>query len=255
MKNSISLALILIVLALGCSKADNFEGQSAASKTDEKIVFYSNKIELDPNTYANHNRLAQSYVEKARESGDAIYYLEAKEVLTESLRISPDNYVGIVYMAMANMAEHNFSKAREYAKQATYIYPGRSYAYGVLGDSYLELGELDKAEAAYNKMNELKPGLDSWSRISNLNVKRGNPQAAVLAMEKAYESGLKDVRTSKENLAWTQTMIGIIYLDNGAPDKAEPYFNKALEILPEYFLAIDHLKEAEFVKTQRHSHR
>ena len=239
------LALIFIIpflTATACTKPDS--QKSAITGTDEKIEFYKHKIEIDPVSYAYHNRLAQSYIQKARETGDISYYRKAQALLKESLRLSPSNYVGLVYMAIAKGSEHDFARALEYAKQATGLYPKRSYAYGVIGDAYLELGQIENARLAYEKMIELDPGLDSYSRLSNLRLKQHDTIGAVSAMEKAYESGLRDVRTSKENLAWTQAMLGKIYLDQGDEHRAQEYFESALEILPGYFLAHKHLEES-----------
>ena len=67
-------------------------------------------------------------------------------------------------------------------------------------------------------------------------------------MDLAFESGIKSPVTPKENLAWTQVMIGSIYLDSENFIKAETYFNRALEIFDGYYLALEHLEEVNKFK-------
>lgn len=242
MKILILILVIPFVISAACSEPKNNSG--AESMTNEKIEFYKNKVEIDPRAYTYHNRLAQVYIEMARETGDHDYYHKAELELRKSLRISPNNYIGLVYMAMAQASEHNFKKALKFAQRAVKVNPNRSYAYGVLGDAYLELGQLQNAEKSYKYMIELKPGLDSYSRLSNLRFKRHEITGAINAMEKAYEYGLKNVRTPKVNLAWTQAMLGSIYLHEGDKDQAETYFDRALEIMPDFAIARGFVKES-----------
>jgi len=242
------ILIIPLMISAACSKSEKNDNVKIKSKTDEKIEFYRHKTEADPGAYAYHNRLAQVYIQKARETGNTDYYQSARSALSDSLKSNPKNYIGIVYMAMLNIAEHNFKQALEYAILATELKPNNSYAYGVLGDAYLDLGEIEKAENAYIKMVELKPGLDSYSRLSNLRVVKGDTGGAIESMEKAYESGLKDARTSKENLAWTRVMVGAIYLNSGELDQAERYFQSSLEIMPDYYLALEHLAEVNAIR-------
>jgi len=242
------LLIIPLLITLGCSRPDSVNNTETESKTDSTIEFYQSKLMEDPTSYSFHNKLAQAYIQKARETGNIDYYEKAKASLEISLKINPKNYNGLVYMAMANASEHNFKEALKYAKIAVELNPDKSYGFGVLGDAYLELGQTRNAEKAYEKMIELKPGLDSYSRLSNLRDKKGDIQGAVKAMEKAYEAGLKDSRTSKENLSWTQVMIGAKYLDQAQYDKAEEYFSTAVEIKPDYYLALEHLAEVKAIK-------
>ena len=125
--------------------------------------------------------------------------------------------------------------------------PELSIAYGILGDAYLELHYLNKAENAYLKMKDLEPSLDSYSRISNLYSHRKNYSKAIKFMNMAYESGLKNSSTPKVNLAWTQVMLGSIYLDSGMIEKAENHFLNALEIYDDYYLAEKYLRKIRHI--------
>lgn len=233
----------LTFMVSGCTETTPDKAVPEKTRTDEKISFYEKKIETDPGSCENYNRLAQAYIQKARETGDVRYYKLSGDAVRESLKVKPGNYDGLAYMAMIDIAGHNFKEARTYAERAVELEPGKSYAYGILGDAELDLGNVGKAEEAYNKMVELKPGLDSWSRVSNIRVVKGDTQGAAEAMDNAYQEGLKSAGTSKENLAWTKVMKGSVYLGVGELDRAESHYREALEIMPDYYLALEHLAE------------
>jgi len=246
MLKKIVVIIVLIsplILTLACSNSKNEKKDINNEETNNKIEFYQKRIAVDPIAYAYYNRLAQAYILKARETGDTVYYDKAEETLKKSLELNSKNYVGTLYLAMVNISKHDFKEALKYAEKAIILNPDESYAYGVFGDAYNDLGETDKALGTYEKMLRLKPNLDSYSRISNLRVIKGDTDGAIRAMQKAYEAGLKDVRTPKENLAWTQVMLGSQYFNMGDLEEAKKHYNKSLEIMPNYYLALEHLAE------------
>jgi len=236
----------LLIFAVACHEGK--KENKTVNITDAKIKLYKNKIDQDPSNYNNYDNLAHNYIQKARETGNSSYYIEAEKMLKKSLEINSDNYVGILLFAKTKLSNHEFIEALSFAKTAVELKPGIIPAYGILGDAYLELHDLSKAEKAYKKMIGLNPSLDSYSRMSNLMLHKHNHAEAIKYMEIAYESGLRNSSTPKENLAWTQVMIGSIYLDSGMFTEAENYFYKALEIFDGYYLAIEHLREAEYLK-------
>ncbi|MGI9535361.1 MAG: tetratricopeptide repeat protein [Thermodesulfobacteriota bacterium] len=244
----INFLAILIIFTLACNKSEEKTEIMHSSITDAKIKLYIKKIGEDPSNYNNYDNLAQNYIQKARETGDTDYYEKAAKTLNKSLEINPKNYVGVLLFAKTKMANHQYGQALNYAKKVIDLMPGRSVAYGILGDAYLELGLLSKAETAYKKMLNLKPGLDSYSRMSNLMRHMHDNDKGIKYMELAYESGMKSPSTPKENLAWTQVMIGSVHLDSGKLDEAETYFIRALAIFDGYYLAREHLEEVKYLR-------
>lgn len=242
----INFLAILMIFTLACSKSEDKADFMSSNLTDAKIKLYKNKINEDPSNYNNYDNLAQNYLQKARETGDTGYYEKAENTVKKSLEIKPDNYVGVLLFAKTKMANHRFSQALSYAKKAVDLMPERSVAYGILGDAYLELGQLSNAEKSYKKMVDLQPGLDSYSRISNLMHHRHNHEQAIKYMELAYEYGMKSPSTPKENIAWTQVMIGEVHLESGNLNEAETYFKRALDIFEGYYLAQEHLEKVKY---------
>lgn len=233
---------LMVLLAASCSENDKKAGNDPVNITDAAIKLFKKKIEQDPSAYTNYNNLAQHYMQKARESGDHKYYRKAGNTLDKSIRMNPDNYIGIVLRSKLAISNHNFNKALDYAEKAVQLEPERSFSHAVLGDALMGSGDVDKAMNAYQKMHEINHGLESFSRISRVRFLKGDTKGAVEAMEKAYESGLKH-STPDENLAWTQVMIGLYHFNSGKMNNAEKHYLKSLDIREDYYLGLEHLAE------------
>lgn len=234
--------LISIILPIACFENTKNPQNEEASLIDAKIKLYKKKIDQDPSNYINYNNLAQLYLQKARETGDSILYKKAEDTINKSLNKTSDNYIATVLASKIAISNHEFSKALEYAERAASLKPDNSITYAVLGDAYLELGEIKKAETAYLKMHELNSNLDSYSRISRVNFLLGNTVEAVGMMEKAYTSGQKS-SMPKENIAWTQVMLGLYSFNQGDFEKAEKHYLRSMAILNDYYLGLEHLAE------------
>lgn len=239
---------ILMIFPSACNeKSDEQPEKEETNLTDARIRLYEKKTEQESSNYINYNNLAQLYLQKARETGDSSFYEKAESAVGKSLATTPDNYEGTVLASKVAISKHQFSRALEFAKKTVDLKPESSYTYAILGDAHLELGDVRKAKEAYAKMHEINPGLDSFSRISRVNYLLGDTESAVEMMENAYNSGLKS-STSKENIAWTQVMIGLYHFNQGEFDKAEKHYNNSMDILEDYYLGLEHLAELNAVR-------
>lgn len=122
-----------------------------------------------------------------------------------------------------------------------------AWIYGLLADSYLELGDyeegkiwIDKAINGYKEMGETK---ENYYYVYYLQgkycLKTEQYEEAVAYMEQALEY----VDNSKEKTTWDEMREARIYCDAGIayrklgnPDKAELYIKKAYEIVSEKML-------------------
>lgn len=242
MKNKkILIIMFFLFLIAACNNKEVKEND--INLTDAKIRLFKQKTDQDPNNYRNYDNLAYYYFQKARETGNFDFYLKAENAIGKSLEIKPDSNTGLILYAKLKLANHEFRQALQYAKKAQALKPNSDYTYGILGDAYLELHQISKAEKAYKKMLDLNPSLDSYGRMSNLMHHKQNHNKAIKFMELAYEEGLKKSSTPKEHLAWTQVMLGEIYLESGKSMQARNYFNNALNLFEGYYLADKHLKK------------
>lgn len=220
---------------------ENPDERIKVNKTDSAIKLFQDQIKKDPNNYSGYMRLGESYIQKARETGDVTYYNKAEEVLRKALELNPGDYPTVVYLGQVSASKHDFRGSLPYAQKAIEVKPEQSYAYGVLGDDYAELGEYDKAEKAYKFMLTLRPSFYSYSRISYMEELRGNIQKAIEAMENAIRQGrVYAIRynQSTENVAWAQFMLGELYFKTGNLKKADEQYKASLKSYDNYYYAL-----------------
>lgn len=206
------------------------------------IDYHQLRIKRRPSDYSNYNELARVYIAKARETGDLNYYIKAETLLEKSLQLNSENYSGNLYIGLIKQAKHDFKSSIQYVEKSIQVNPKENYAYGVLGDAYLEIGDLSKATEMYKRMHKIKPSLESFGRLSNLKMEKKDFDGALSEMQNAYDLGAKN-SNPKENLAWAQAMIGSIYFDSGKPGQAKVHYEKSLEIMDDYYLALKKLAE------------
>ncbi len=249
MVNKIQVLLFIafpLVFSLSCSdfkkektqsQSKNSDEQVQISKTDGTISFYQDLIRREPDDYTNYSHLGEAYIQKARETGDTAYYDKAEEVLKKALELYPGSYASVVFLGQVNSAKHDFQEALFYAEKAVALRPGESYAYGILGDAHVELGEYDKAQSAYQKMLALSPNLYSYSRMSYIRELRGDTEGAKEAMQKAIEDGI-DKKLTDENIAWAQYILGEVYFNSGDLNKAEEQYEASEKTYENYYYAV-----------------
>ena len=92
-----------------------------------------------------------------RETGDVTNLnLAAKAAHGSLAKLPPEqNSGGLVELAQVEYAMHDFAAARDHAQRLIELEPGKSYPYQILGDALLELGEYDRAETAFHRMEQL----------------------------------------------------------------------------------------------------
>lgn len=248
MKKLISPFIIAFyfVLVFGCSQSEkektkdkvkDSRARTEPGDTDNKIKFYRSRIKLEPYDCPNYNKLGEAYIQKARETGDTAYYDKAEGAVKQASELYPESYASVVFLGQINSAKHNFKQALAYAKKAIEIRPGDSYAYGILGDAYVELGEYDKAQEAYQKMLILGPNLYSYSRISYIKELTGDTEGAIQAMKKAIEEGIRH-NLPTENIAWAQYILGEAYFSKGELKKAEEHYKASVKTYDNYYYAL-----------------
>src|SRR5256885_736475 len=78
--------------------------------------------------------------------------------------------------------------AAVHAQRALAVDPYSATANGVLADAETQLGDYPAATAAVQRMLDLKPGIDSFSRASYDREIHGDPAGAVSALQDALDS-------------------------------------------------------------------
>ena len=157
------------------------------------------------------------------------------------LAIESQNFEATILKASVNLSQHKFAEAKALAEKAKIINPSNAYVYGVLIDANVELGNYAEAVSASDKMQSLKPSLESYSRASYLREIHGDYQGAIDAMKMAVEAGLP----GSEPQCWSRNTLADLYLKTGAIAKAEEQYKINLALRPSYAFSIAGLAKIE----------
>jgi tetratricopeptide (TPR) repeat protein len=197
---------------------------------------------MNPEPYVE---LAQLFLQEARITGRHHEYIpEARAALDQALLVSPGNFDATITKASMEMTLHQFQEAKKLALQAIERNSHSAFAYGVLCDANVELGEYDEAVRASDRMLAIRPDLRSYARASYLREIHGDPKGAIDAMKMAVDAGAPGM----EDRSWALYNLGTLFLNQGKPDTAAYLFNGILEERPNYPYALSGLAAVRSAK-------
>ena len=206
------------------------------TSTDREIRQLQDIARRNPTRSRPLLRLAQLLVRKARESSDPSFYPMADDAAQRALRLDANDLAALQIRGLVLMQDHRFAEARELAQQGIRRDPQQPIFYGLLGDAEMEVGRYTEAEAAYQRMVDLRPNLGSYSRASWMRWLIGDAEGAIDAGRRAVEAGSPRV---PEELAWTMVQLGNLYFATGDLDRAEQHYAAALTTFANYPVALD----------------
>ncbi len=242
MKSKLALAIVLGLLDCGAVLA-----QKTAS--DQRIQFYQWRVSRDPAEYINYDNLGSAYLQKARESGDPVYYELAEKSYVQALALlekdKPEAAGSTAHLAALYLSEHRFKEALSLANKALVLDSEILSAYAILGDAQLETGKYEEAASSYAKLKvpaeslPPRPALSflSETRQAGLGYIQGRPQESVEHMQAAITKA-RAANLPKENVAWSQFSLGELYYGMGDFARAEVSYQEALQTYPNYHRAL-----------------
>ncbi|WP_062439198.1 tetratricopeptide repeat protein [Herbidospora daliensis] len=182
-----------------------------------------------PGDYAGWAALGSVYVDRARLTGDPSWYGKAEQAVATSLRVRPGNPAGLTGRAALEAGRHEFSRAAATARQAIAVNPYGAPAYGVLADSYHQLGRYPEATEAIDDMIALAPGVSSFTRASYDAELRGDLKTAQQMLEYARRDAYQPA-----DVAFCEHYLGELALRRGLYDQARAHYAKALTADPTF---------------------
>ncbi|MGY4707764.1 tetratricopeptide repeat protein [Candidatus Bipolaricaulota sp. J31] len=147
---------------------------------DRAVERYRKALEVKPDATYVKVKLAEAYLKGKQLS-------EARAVLEEVLKASPNNDRALKLMGDLLMAEGNPKEALSYYERAVEKNPSWDYRLA-LGDAYKALGDTDKAAEIYEAVkNRYAYRYEPYERLGDLYRDLGDEEEAVFW----YEEGLK----------------------------------------------------------------
>jgi tetratricopeptide (TPR) repeat protein len=106
---------------------------------------------------------------------------------------------------------------------------------GLLGDVLLEQGRVAEAAKAYQRMIDLKPFYQSYTRAAHLRWIKGDFRGAVAMMRAAVQSASP---RDKESVAWAYSRLAMYELQRGRLADAHRMADASLQYVPDYAAAL-----------------
>jgi predicted Zn-dependent protease len=85
-------------------------------------------------------------------------YKDGEKHFHRALKQAPNDYAGLVMMAICQLVQENDSEARRYAKAAKDVYPEEARAYHISGFAKIRLKDFEGASQDFNHYEERLPG-------------------------------------------------------------------------------------------------
>lgn len=204
--------------------------RAGSGTTDQQIATLQSRLTKEPPAPKLYATLGFAYLQKVRETNNAVLYGKAESVFRKALEMDPKFADAIEGLGALALARHQFSEALDWGQRAAALNPYRAANYGVIGDSLVELGRYDEAVATVQKMVDTRPDISSYSRVSYLRELRGDVDGAIEAMRRAVGAG----GPAAENTEYVRVLLGNLYFNSGRLAEAEQEYTTALQRLPGY---------------------
>ncbi|MEZ6185987.1 MAG: tetratricopeptide repeat protein, partial [Planctomycetota bacterium] len=132
------------------------------------------------------------------------------------------------------LIDHDFRRALAAAEPWTGAGRFDAWILMAVSDAHLELGQLDAAEDALQRVLDVKPTAPAYFRASYLLHLRGNDEDAAAVLELALDGTPESARSER---AWIATELGDLLRFQGEHDAAEDRYRQALDLDPRWSLA------------------
>jgi tetratricopeptide (TPR) repeat protein len=212
------------------------EKVGGASTIDKRLAELQAMVEKNPAKLDAWILLGRAWIQKARQASDSSFYRNANACADVALELKPENALALNLKGMVMMNDHRFAEARDLAQRILVQDSDDIMALGTLSDASIELGDVDAAIEATQRMVSLKPNLPSYARSSYLRWLQGDPDAALLIIRQAIDAGgdPKD----REPLAWVLVEAGKIFHHKGDYEGAIAGYDQALAVFADHPAAL-----------------
>ena len=206
------------------------------TRLDQSILTYRQAAEKAPTRVESWVMLGRAWVAKARTSADPGFYVHANACADIALQLSPNDHLALGLRTLVMLNNHQFDDARKVAQALTAVRPDDALAWGSLSDTLLEVGRVEEAKDAAEKMIGIKPSLPSYSRAAYLAWIYGDEERATKFSRLAIDSG-RDPH-DMEPWAWQMTEAAMLFWHRGDYEGALAGFNTVNEVYGVYAPAL-----------------
>lgn len=172
------------------------------------------------------------------------YWKNSITLFSRAIDITENNYVAHNSLGAAFLSKQEYQKADEHFRTSINIMPYSELAYFNYGVSLGSQGNIEEAVKQYQIAIKLRPDLKyAYINIANLYYGMGNYSEAMKYYVDAYRIDNIDVKVINS--------IGVLMFKFGDIDKGISFFQRALEIDPDYSEARNNLTKIESIKKEK----
>jgi tetratricopeptide (TPR) repeat protein len=248
---SILVCLTALVMVGGCRPGPRPTAAAAATPADdpcglalapvaspgplaEQIAAQQRRAAEPRTTEAALEQLGYLFVARARLTHDDGMYVAALETSACLERRHPSNDQARLLRGHIRHQQHRFAEAEALARTLV-TSRGLAMDFALLGDALMEQGRLDEAATAYQRMIDLKPYYQSYTRAAHLRWLRGNLDGAIDLMRKAVAAASP---RDPEAGPWARARLADYYLQAGRFERARAEAETVLAAHPRYGAAL-----------------
>ena len=204
--------------------------------TEQAIAKFQQRVKDHPGDYASYTILGQLHLRQAKEEDDLPSYAKAEESFREALKINPEHFSAMTWLAITLEARHEFAEALELASRVAATSERETLALAAVGDCQLHLGRYDEAAGTYQTLAERANSPAVIARLAHLSELNGQPDQAIAQIRDALKLSRTLGGTGQE-LAWYEMRLGHLMMNQGQLADAETHFRQALKISKDYAAA------------------
>jgi tetratricopeptide (TPR) repeat protein len=219
----------------------------AADTAASIILTLEERVRENPEDFVAYNKLSGYYLLRMRETGDVKYLDLASRAVRASLKILPveSNAGALSALAQVEFAAHDFTGARDHARELVAIDPRKSQPYLILAEALIELGDYAEATEVFRQVRQSGGGgMGGETRLARFDILRGKTDNARDRLENVLAAALQEVPRERETIAWCRWQLGELAFSLGNYEDAERRYREALVDFPNYYRAIAGLARA-----------
>src|SRR6267142_803256 len=222
-RDGVDARFIMTRAASACGRASqrgDYRSPAARRAARAEVGYSSGEVPI----------LTPSLHRRARRS----FRAAATALLQQVCNIHLNSAMAWYFLGLSLAAERRYSEAVDPIKIALDLQPDYVQAHLALGDTFLKLGEIDEARAAYLRALDMQPNYaPAHDGMGRLLESMGKDDEAETSYRKALEINVA--------FADAYTHLGEMYLRKGRLDDAIALFLKAITVKPDFSQAYTRL--------------
>lgn len=201
------------------------------SPVDAKLFQAASRASDHPADADAQAAYALLLAQKAREVGNAAYHVMAEQSARKALALAPRHEAALSALATALLGQHRFVDTLTLLE--TDKGPLTVWRLACEVDALSEIGRYEDAVRAAQRLVDLKPGPESYSRVALLRELHGDPEGALEIWGRALEA----CSAHGLDYAWCAAQAGDVQVRRGDFEAARAAYEASLAAQSEYYLA------------------